>query len=520
MNRKALALSLGLACLLAAGLPARAQDGVLKLTLQDAVTRALQNNISLQVAVLGPESAALSLAQAKDIYLPTLSFSYSKRNSENAGYSFLDTGSSTVTKTDNVQGTVRQTTPWGGTLSLGLSDGMTDSTQIGNTINPRYSTSLSLSFSQPLLKGFGAKMTNMDIVIARNSLDSSKIQLEKTVEDTIYSVTQAYWMLVYSIENLKVQKTSLQLAKDLLAQNQRRVEIGQLAPLEVLSAQSRVATLEAQLLSSEASIKAYEDNLRLLLALTDEEERQFKSIEPTDKPDFTAHPVDLDESIATAMVKRSDLQVNRISIQTQELNRAYAKNQLLPGLNLTAGLSSPGISGTQITYDGSPLNGIILSTTERGRSVAYSDTFGFKYPNWNIGLTLDVSLSNFLTKAGYGMARLNLKTAMLNLKNTEKTALNDVRTAVRLLQTTYKQVEAYKVARELAEKNLAAEEEKLRVGMSTNYLVLEYQSALGSARTAELQAIINYNVAQTGLERAIGTLLENKSIKIQDIPIR
>jgi len=471
------------------------------------------------VAVLGPESAALSLAQAKDIYLPTLSFSYSKRNSENAGYSFLDTGSSTVTKTDNVQGTVRQTTPWGGTLSLGLSDGMTDSTQIGNTINPRYSTSLSLSFSQPLLKGFGAKMTNMDIVIARNSLDSSKIQLEKTVEDTIYSVTQAYWMLVYSIENLKVQKTSLQLAKDLLAQNQRRVEIGQLAPLEVLSAQSRVATLEAQLLSSEASIKAYEDNLRLLLALTDEEERQFKSIEPTDKPDFTAHPVDLDESIATAMVKRSDLQVNRISIQTQELNRAYAKNQLLPGLNLTAGLSSPGISGTQITYDGSPLNGIILSTTERGRSVAYSDTFGFKYPNWNIGLTLDVSLSNFLTKAGYGMARLNLKTAMLNLKNTEKTALNDVRTAVRLLQTTYKQVEAYKVARELAEKNLAAEEEKLRVGMSTNYLVLEYQSALGSARTAELQAIINYNVAQTGLERAIGTLLENKSIKIQDIPI-
>jgi outer membrane protein TolC len=520
MNRKVIAFACGLAVLLAAGLPLRAQDGVLKLTLQDAVTRALQNNISLQVAVLSPEAAALSLAQAKDIYLPTLSFSYSKRNSENAGYSFLDTGASTITKTDNVQGQVRQTTPWGGTLSMSLTDGMTDSTQIGNTINPRYNTTLSLSFSQPLLKGFGAKMTNKDIVIARNSLDSSKIQLEKTVEDTVYSVTQAYWLLVYSIENLKVQQTSLQLARDLLAQNQRKVEIGQLAPLEVLSAQSRVATLEAQLLSSEASIKANEDSLRLLLAISDEEEKQVKSIEPVDKPDFTAHPVDLDESLAMAMAKRPDLQVSRISIQTQELNLAYAKNQLLPGLNLTAGFSSPGISGTQITYDGSPLNGIVLSTNEQGRGTAYSDTFAFKYPNWNIGLTLDVSLSNLLTKAGYGMARLNLKTALLNLKSAEKSAVNEVRTAVRLLQTTFKQVEAYKVARELAEKNLAAEEEKLRVGMSTNYLVLEYQSALGSARTAELQAIINYNVAQTGLERAIGTLLENKSIKISDIPVR
>jgi outer membrane protein TolC len=521
MYKKTIALCLGLVCLAAAGQPALAQDasGVLKLTLNDCVVRALQNNISLQVAVLGPESATLSLAQAKDIYLPTLSLSYSKRNSENAGYSFLDTGNSTITKTDNFQGSITQTTPWGGRLSLALSDGMTDSTQVGNTINPRYNTSLSLSFSQPLLKGFGAKMTNKDIVIARNSLASSRIQLEKTVEDTIYSVTQAYWTLVYSIENLKVQKTSLQLAKDLLAQNQRKVEIGQMAPIEVLSAQAQVANIEAQILSAESSIKAYEDNLRLLLALSAEEEQQVKTIEPIDKPDFTAHPVDLDESLATAMVKRADLQMNRISIKSQELNLAYAKNQLLPNLSLTAGFSSPGISGTQITYDGSPLNGIVLSTIENGRSVAYSDTFGIKYPNWNVGLTLDVSLSSFLTKANYGLARLNLKTALLNLKSAEKTAYNEVRAAVRLLQTTYKQVQAYQVARDLAEKNLAAEEEKLRVGMSTNYVVLQYQNALGSARTSELQAIISYNVAKTGLERAIGTLLENKSIKVTDIPI-
>jgi outer membrane protein len=113
-----------------------------------------------------------------------------------------------------------------------------------------------------------------------------------------------------------------------------------------------------------------------------------------------------------------------------------------------------------------------------------------------------------------------MKTAVLNQQSLEKTAVNEVRSAVRQLQTSYKLIQANQVARDLAEKKLAAEEERLRVGMSTNYIVLQYQRDLGSARSAELQAVINYNVAQTGLERAMGTLLETKSIKIADIPVR
>jgi outer membrane protein TolC len=523
MFKKTIALCLGLALLAAAGLPARGQDaaGVLKLTLNDCIVRALQNNISLQVAVLGPESAALTLRKSKEKYLPTLSFNYNKRGAASAAYSFLDVaGTTNITNTDSYGGTVRENNPWGGILSLSMNNGLTDTNQVGNTINPRYSTSLQLSLTQPLLRDFGAKMANRDILIARNSLDISEFQLSKTVQDTIYSVTQAYWNLVYGIENMKVQLSSLQLAKDFLAANERKVEIGQMAPLDVYSAQAQVANIEATIISAESALKAYEDNLKLLLNYSPEEEAGIKSLVPVDQPEFTAHPVDLAQALTIAMEKRPDLRMSKIDMKTQELNLAYAKNQLLPSLNLSAGYSGAGLSGTQLIYDGNPLFGVITNRIPGGFSDALKDTLAFKYPNWNIGLTLDISLSNFITKSAYALAQVSMKTAVLNQQSLEKTALNEVRSAVRQMQTSYKLVQANQVARDLAEKKLAAEGEKLRVGQSTNYIVLQYQRDLGTARSAELQAIINYSVAQTALDRAMGTLLETKAINISDIPIK
>lgn len=523
MRKKIISLCLGLALAAAAGLPARAQEaaGILTLTLNECIERALQNNLSLQVAILGPESAALSLQRSREKYLPTLAMNYQKRSSESAAYSFLDVaGTSNIAKTDNYGGSVRQANPLGGTLTLSMSNGLTDTTQKGNTINPRYSTSLQLSLSQPLLRDFGAKMANRDILIARNSLDSSEMQLVKTVQDTVYSVTQAYWNLVYGIENLKVQQSSLRLARDFLATNERKVEIGQMAPMDVISAQAQVANYEASILSAESNVKAYEDNLKLLLNVSAEEEAGLKSIVPVDKPGFEARPVDLAQALAVALQKRPDLRMSKIDMKTTELNLAYAKNQLLPSLSLSASYSGAGLSGTQLIYDGNPLFGVVVGRIEGGFSDAFKDTLRFKYPNWNIGLTLDVSLSSFITKSNYAIAQLNQKTALLNQQNLEKTAVNEVRSAVRQMQTSYKLVQANQVARELAEKKLGAEEEKLRVGLSTNYVVLQYQRDLGQARTAELQAIINYNVAQTGLERAMGTLLETKNIKVTDIPVK
>jgi outer membrane protein TolC len=339
----------------------------------------------------------------------------------------------------------------------------------------------------------------------------------RTVQDTIYNATQAYWTLAYSIENLSVQRASLKLAQDFLDMTQRQVEIGQLAPMDAISAQSEVATREANILAAEAAVKSAEDQIKMLLAMTPEEEQASATILPVDQPKYELRTVELDQALATAMDKRPDLKIGKIGVKSSDLNLVYTKNQLLPSLNLTAGWQSPGVSGTQILYLGNPLFGTVIGTIPGGVSNALKDTFAFKYPNWNIGLTLNIYLSNVLSRANMALAQVGLKQAVLNLQNTQIQAVLEIRNAVRNLQTTYKQVQAFRSARDLAEKKLAAEQEKLRVGLSTNYVVLQYQRDLTTARVSELQAIINYNLAQAGLERSMGTSLDLRKIKIADM---
>jgi outer membrane protein TolC len=502
---------------------ASAQDApkVLELSLDDAILRTLKNNLAVKVAEYGPQNADLSIQAAREKYYPSLAFSYSNRHSERASYSFLDiAGTTSITKTGNFQGSINQTVPLGGRFTVTMTNSQTDTNQKGNTINPQYNTQLSLSFNQPLLRDFGTKMTNRTIIVARNSFDVSELTFAKTIQDTVHTVTQTYWNLVYAVENLKVQETSLQLAKDFLAKNQRSVEIGTLAPMDVLSAEAEVARIEAQILSAQSSVRNYEDQIRNLMNLSAEEEKGFAAVVPTDKPKFEDRPVEFDQAIMIALDKRTDLRISKINLKTDELNFAYAKNQLLPNLSLNASYSSPGLSGTQLLYDGNPLFGTVIGTIPGGFSNAYKDTFAFKYPNWNISLSLDIPLSNFLSRASYAQSKLALDQALLEMENQQKSAVLEIRNAVRQLQTNFKLVQANKIARELAEKKLAAEEEKLRVGLSTNYFVLQYQRDLTSARVAELNAIINYNIAQSSLDRAMGTILETRNIKLADLLVK
>jgi outer membrane protein TolC len=145
------------------------------------------------------------------------------------------------------------------------------------------------------------------------------------------------------------------------------------------------------------------------------------------------------------------------------------------------------------------------------------DAFNFKYKNFSVSLSLDIPLSNMISRASAAQAQLNMDQALLNLKNQEKQVVLEIRTAVRYLETTYKQLQAFRAARELAEKKLQAEEDKLRVGMSTNYFVLQYQRDLTTARVSELNAVISYNLAQGALDRSTGMILEKKNIKVTDL---
>ena len=148
---------------------------------------------------------------------------------------------------------------------------------------------------------------------------------------------------------------------------------------------------------------------------------------------------------------------------------------------------------------------------------ALKDALNFKYNNWSLGLSLSIPITTLVSRAQYAQAKLNFEQAKLSLKNQEQQVFLEIRNAVRAVQTNYKRVQAYKIARELAEEKLEAEEKKLRVGLTTNYLVLQHQRDLANAQGAELKAIIEYNLSLAALDKVLGTSLKNKGIKISEI---
>ena len=520
MTKKA-SLALLTLAILAAG-PAFGQDaqGTLSMSLEECIIKALKDNLGVAIQVLGPEISAEAVNAAQEQYMPTLSLSASSRKTENAAFSYLDApGDSSINKSRNYNFlNVSEDLPTGGTLSLGFTGYRTTTNARGITINPRFGTTLSFQLTQPLLRNFGLKVNRREILVAKNNLGVSEESLKQTLTNTVYDVESAYWSLVYSIENLAVRRQSLQLAKDLLEKNQRSVEVGTLAPMEVLSARAEVATREADLIQAETQIKSSEDQLKLLLNIVGDEDKKITALLPKDKPTYTVKEVNLDEALATAIENRTELEISRLGIETEKLNLSYAKNQNLPDLSLSASYYSPGIDGTQLIYDeGGPLEGNIIDRIPGGIGGALKQTYGFKYPNWNVGLTLSLPLANVFSKASLTQAKLNMRQALLDLEQQKLDVFLEIKNAVRSVEANSKRILAYTTARELAEQKLGAEEEKRRVGMSTNYLVLSYQRDLADARISELNAIISYNVSLAGLERSMGTSLKTRNIKLSDI---
>ncbi len=497
-------------------LPARAQqDRQAKLTLDDCIVHAVKHNLGLAVQVYGSELADLAVSRAQEKFLPSLSFDYGKEDRNSASYSWLNTSDIESSSYKNYGSSLSQIIPFGGRFAVSLSGYRSSSSSRFQTINPYYGSTLRLSLSQPFLKNFGWQTSLNEILIARNSRDIAESDLKDALLETVYSVEQAYWELVYSIESLNVRRQSLKLAEDLLDKSRKEVNIGTLAPKEILSAQAEVASRKADILQGELQVKDYMDSLRVLINLP--ATKSAEEIIPADRPSFEKRDITFEIALATAMKNRPDLKASELNVKNRELGFSYAKNQTLPALNLEASYWSPGISGDRILFlDNNPLTGIIIGTIPGGASVAMRDALRFKYNNWSVSLSLDVPLNTVFSRSARAQAKAALEQEIVRLKNTEQAAFLEIRSAVRAVQINYDRVDAYKDARELAEQKLAAEESKLKAGMSDNFRVLQYQRDLAQARTLELRAMIDYTLSLGRLDKAMGVSVDKKNIKLMD----
>jgi outer membrane protein TolC len=482
------------------------------LTLEDSIVQALKNNLNVAVEVLNPELASATVSRARQYFMPTFQVDLTGNRMEQLSTWSLQGSGTYITKTSGSTASVAQQLPFGGNITASLSYDYQKNNQLFQSYNPSYTSRLNFALTQPLLRNFGWAISRREIIVALNSLDISRNQFKTVLINMVYSVEVAYWNLVYSVENLKTLQQALQSGRDLLAKTKREVEVGQKAPIEVLNAEATVARREADILQAEAMVKRSQDQLKTLLNQGGDPSAKGQNLRPADTPSFKPFTISVDEAFEKAMARRPDLEVAKSTIETKRINFRYAKNQLLPQLDLQLVKASPGISGAQFIYD--PNNPFLPPTEGPAGSAgqAFKDTFRFLYNNWTAGLTLTIPIGDVVGRASYTYAKLDLEQTQARLKNQEQQIYLEVSDAVLTLETAAKSVDAYRIARELAGKQLEAEMKKLAVGMSTNYFVLTYQDALASARSLELRALVDYNVAVANIAKVTGSTLEARNI--------
>ena len=379
--RRALPLLVLPPLLLPAGPAGQDRAAPLALGLDDCIAQAVRKNLGVAVQVYGFRLADSAVVREAEKFIPSLSLDYYRDSRNSASYSWIEAADIVSTNARTYSIGVSQAIPFGGTLSLGLGTGRNVSNSLFQTINPRYNGSLSFAFTQPLLKDFGWTTSRKEILVARNSRDIAENDLRATLLETIHSVEQAYWELVYRIESLKVQRQSLKLAEDLLDKSRKEAEIGTLAPKEVISAQAEVASRKADILQAEMMVRDSADALRGLIRMPFD--KDAPDIVPADEPAFVKSDLGLDEALALALRNRPDLQSSALGVRNKELDYSYAKNQTLPILSLNAQYWSPGLSGDRILFqDNNPLTGIIVGRVPGGASQAVRDALHFKYSNW------------------------------------------------------------------------------------------------------------------------------------------
>ncbi len=478
-----------------------APDGrpTLELTLDDAVKRTLENNADIAVERYNPDSSDYNIRQLKGYYEPYVISTLGQRsNTQPASNAFAGAAApQTRTLTYNVG--ALQSLPTGGSFELDFNNNRQTTNSVFSAFNPSFASNFNLSLTQPLLRNFSIDSNRYQIKVAKKNWEISDVQFRQTVVNTVANVKSAYYDLIYALDNLEAQRSSLGLAQQLLGENRIKVRVGTMAPLDVVAAQSEVASREAGVIAAEAAVSDAEDTLKRAMFTSNEPASWDTRIVPTDRP--TAEPVTVDvaAAIQTATQKRTDIQAARKSLESTEYGMTYARNQLLPQLNVAAAYGTSGIGGTLIQRQG--LGGPIISTVPGGYGDAVSDVFGRNFPTWSVTANLSYPVLNRQAGASSARARIARDQQQASVHRLEMQITQEVRAAGRAVETNYKLVESNRAARVLQEQRLDAETKKFAAGMSTNFLVTQAQRDLALAQVAELQAVANYRKSLVNFDR-------------------
>jgi outer membrane protein TolC len=491
------------ATLLVAGLmisvtPVLAQEAIQgqSMTLQESIERALAANLDIQIERVAPAIRAWNIVGAEGAFDPAL---VGELNYEDASEPLAPERAASLGLTAPLEDQQLLTRlALTGTLRTGTRYELSAfDTRSSGTLAPAfvYTGTTSLTLTQPLLKNFGRSPNTTAIRVASKDRQMAIEQVAGRVMDVVSDVSRAYFELVFAFEDHKAKREDLQRAKALLADNRTRVQIGVMSPLDVTQAEAGAAEREEAVIVAERAITDRENALKRLIA-SDVTTLRGVSLRPVESLPDEPIETDVAESVRVALEKRPDLVQARHDLERRGLLRAFNRNQLWPEIDLQTsyGLNARGTTVRELTEGVADRNN----------------------PVWSVGLVATIPLGNRQARAAYETARLTEEQANLTLRRLEQDIIIQVDNAVGQVRTNIKRIEVTRVARRLAEESLKAEEEKLRAGASTSFLVLQAQSQLAAARSAEIRARADYGGSLVDLDRVGGTTLQKHQILLDE----
>ena len=471
-----------------------------ELTLDDAVQRALERNLDISVERLNPQAFDFSIAALEANYRPTFTSNFGMRSqsqfprSQTAGADMLVT----ETVTGNMGFT--QNLKWGGgSFALGFNNNRQAQSDAFATRNPALNTNLNLSFVQPLLRSFRIDGTRALLKITQLNQQTSEITLRATIVRTLADVRNAYWDLIYAIEAAAVAENSLALASKLVQDNQARVEVGTLAPLDVVQAQAEEAIRRQAVAQTSAAKRTAELSLKRLIVNGTEDPYWTATLNPVDRPTYSAQTIDVGGAVTRALGNRTDLEQSRRQLQSNDVSLRTLADLQLPQLDLTAGYGVAGVGGPLFIRQG--LGGQISETIPSGYSDALRILANQDAPTWNFGLNFSYPIGSSPAQANLARARLQQRQTIAQTRQLELQIATEVTNAALQVEANRERLQAAIVAQDLAERRLDAEQSRFDVGLSTNFFVVAAQRDLRDAQNAQLRALLDYRQAQVEFER-------------------
>ncbi|MCF7669679.1 MAG: TolC family protein [Verrucomicrobia bacterium] len=465
-----------------------------KVTLDDCIWAALENNLDVQIQRLAPEISEYNLSAAYGGYDPTLSF----EGREN--YRSSPQG---IDRTTNLQLPPNETynevfsSGLSGLLPTGLQYSMTGdlyrSSGTSFTGGYQYQGGVSVNLTQPLLKNFWIDSTRMQIKVNKRNLKISELALKQQIMATVMNVELAYYDLIFARESVDVREMAFKLAERLYEDNQKRVDAGKMSPLDVKQAQSQMAVSRADLITAERTLSAQQNALKRLIT---QEFTEWQSVFLLPEEALSVLPTSFSrqDSWSKALALRPDYLQQKLETEKQGIIVSYNFNQLFPSLDL---VGSYGRNGLERSFGG------LVGRIEDEEN-----------PNFSFGGIIRIPLSNRAARNNYKASKAQKKQSLLRLKKLEQQILVEVDDAIQLAKANLQRVEATRAAREYAEAALEAEERKLESGKSTSYTVLQMQRDLTTARSQEIRAVADYNKALTQLSFYEGDILARHGIEL------